>query len=102
MALSERVAMEEYFIDDFIKDDWDEELELAISENRVSDDSDPIALVEGLMLGASGLFCRNPSCNGKPMRVLNRISRMGWSVRRQCSKKKSCCSVLPLIRRFCV
>lgn len=43
--------MEEYFNDDSIKDDWDEELELAISKNRVSDDSDPIALVEGLMLG---------------------------------------------------
>jgi len=56
--------MEEYFDDDFIRDDWDEELEQAVSENRESGDSDKIALVEGLMQGAPSPFVEIPRVMG--------------------------------------
>lgn len=73
VALSEPISMEECFNEDSIRADWEAELEQAVSENRVLDDNDKIAFLEGLMQGPPRTICRTPDCNGQAMKLLTVI-----------------------------
>jgi hypothetical protein len=70
VSLSERIGIYQYFKDEFLQEQWEEELERASREMRVPDDVDRIALVEGLMQGPPRSVCAAPRCDRQPMTLL--------------------------------
>ena len=70
ISLSERIGIDQYFEDDFLQQQWREELERATTGAWVLDDVDRISLVEGLMQGPPRSVCPAPGCDKQPMKLL--------------------------------